>query len=112
MASLEQMLARDVIAYNDGGGVRIAALNPIYGADKVARFYLGVTQKVRASGAEVAMEPAMINGDPALLLFLDGELDQTLGIDCADGQITAIYAVRNPEKLGAVERWHEARAAD
>jgi RNA polymerase sigma-70 factor (ECF subfamily) len=44
------------------------------------------------------------NGAPGFLLFQDGALDQTLSIETDGGKISAIYLVRNPEKLGAVAR--------
>jgi RNA polymerase sigma-70 factor, ECF subfamily len=45
-----------------------------------------------------------VNGAIGLLIFIDGELDQTLSIAPDGDRIAAIYAVRNPEKLGSIER--------
>jgi len=36
------MMTEDAIQYSDGGGKAYAALNPIYGPDKVAQFWLGL----------------------------------------------------------------------
>ncbi len=96
---LMQLLATDAIAYADGGGVRISALNPIRGRTNVARFYMGLARKFITRGTEATMRTIVLNGRPAVLLFLDGQLDQALNIDVRDGLINRIYSVRNPEKL-------------
>lgn len=48
-------------------------------------------------------EPALVNGNPALLVRLDGEIDGVLAIRVEDAHITGIYYVRNPDKLTRVE---------
>jgi RNA polymerase sigma-70 factor, ECF subfamily len=103
---LASLLCADAVALSDGGGVKLAALNPVRGADKIARFFVGLAAKNRNADAAVALRPALINGAPALLLFVDGALDHTLSIDVdRDGErIAAIYIVRNPAKLSAVDQ--------
>jgi RNA polymerase sigma-70 factor (ECF subfamily) len=104
---LQALLAADAIATTDGGGVKRAALKPIYGADKVARLFTGLVHKLAASGHRPEYRCATINGEPGLVLYLDGELDQTLSIAIDEGRIAAIYTVRNPDKLrGVAERLH------
>ena len=49
-------------------------------------------------------EPAQVNGYPALILRLDGEIDTVVAVRIDDGLITGLYAVRNPEKLSHMER--------
>jgi RNA polymerase sigma-70 factor (ECF subfamily) len=44
-------------------------------------------------------EPTTVNGDPALLLRVDGEIDSVMAIRVEDGLVTGIYFVRNPAKL-------------
>jgi len=43
-----------------------------------------------------------INGCPALLLRLDGEVDGVLTVRVEQGLITAVYTVRNPDKLSHI----------
>lgn len=102
VGGLAALLREDAIALTDGGGKKIAALNPIRGADRIARFFTGLARKLLAAGSGFRVEPAYINGASGLLLFLDGGLDQTLSIAVEDDRIVAIYAVRNPEKLQGV----------
>jgi RNA polymerase sigma-70 factor, ECF subfamily len=46
--ALRRLLAEDAVLNTDGGGKRPAALNPIYGADKILRFLAGITRKSQA----------------------------------------------------------------
>jgi RNA polymerase sigma-70 factor, ECF subfamily len=102
LQSFTQILADDVVLYSDGGGKRAAALKPIYGADKVTRFIEGISRKNSALLA-VRARPAIINGCAGFVLREeDGSID-TMSIDVRDGRITAIYLVRNPEKLKHVQ---------
>jgi RNA polymerase sigma-70 factor, ECF subfamily len=94
---LAELLREDAVAITDGGGRKFAARNPIIGADKVARFFIGLASKT--AGHDVRIEPAVINGAVGALLFLDGELDLTLSMAVDGEKIAAIYIVRNPDKL-------------
>jgi RNA polymerase sigma-70 factor, ECF subfamily len=98
LSRLTGLLREDAVALTDGGGRKTAALNPIHGADKVARFFISVAGKGGA-GHDIRIQPAMINGSAGALLYLDGELDHTLSIDIDGEKIAAIYLVRNPDKL-------------
>jgi len=98
VAALARLLAEDAVLYTDGGGKRVAALNPIYGADKILRFLAGIARKNPAL-PDIEARPAAING---LAGFVMRETDGaifTLAIEHRDGRITAIYVTRNPEKL-------------
>lgn len=94
---LAELLREDAVALTDGGGRKFAARNPIIGADKVARFFIGLAGKI--AGQDVRIQPAVINGAVGALLYLDGELDLTLSMAISGEKIAAIYVVRNPDKL-------------
>ncbi|WP_309231817.1 RNA polymerase sigma-70 factor [Nocardia sp. SYP-A9097] len=100
MQGLLDILAPDVVFLGDGGGIKQAVLQPISGADKVAR--LLAHGQIRTGGA--IMRPAEVNGYPALIVHLDGELDTVMALRIDDGRITGLYAVRNPEKLSHMGR--------
>jgi RNA polymerase sigma-70 factor (ECF subfamily) len=102
ITQLKTLLREDVVALSDGGGKRPAALNPIRGADRVARFIQGVLRKQRAAGHEISSKIAEINGAPGAIIYLDGAFDQTLTLSIEDDRIAALYIVRNPDKLGAI----------
>ncbi|MDG5801849.1 RNA polymerase sigma-70 factor [Streptomyces ossamyceticus] len=93
---LLDVLAPDVVLLSDGGGRRKAALHPVVGAEKIVRFYLGGTAKLRAT---VTWEPTVVNGSPALAVHVDGVLDGVMAVRVEDSRISGLYFVRNPDKL-------------
>lgn len=95
---LMDVLAPDVVLLSDGGGVMKAALRPVLGADKVARLLVGLLAK--QPGLEAA--PVAVNGATAALGLIDGRADTVAGVTCAEGRVTHIYLVRNPEKLAGI----------
>jgi RNA polymerase sigma-70 factor (ECF subfamily) len=100
LRSLLDVLAPDVLYLAAGGGLRQAARRPIVGADKVVRMLIGGLAK---SGAAVSAEPTLVNGSPALVFRLDGELDGVLAVRVENAKVTGLYYVRNPEKLTRIE---------
>jgi len=94
LQSLMDVLAPDVVLLTDGGGVKKAALQPIHGAEKVVRFLAAV------AGADVVQ----VNGGLALRLFTADGLDTVGTFLIEGGLVTAIYFVRNPDKLSRLDR--------
>jgi RNA polymerase sigma-70 factor (TIGR02957 family) len=101
LQSLLNLLAPDVVFLGDGGGVKQAVRAPVVGADKVARL-LGTGLRRVAVGALV--QPAQVNGFPALIIRINGEIDTVIAVRIDDGLITGLYAVRNPAKLSHMEQ--------
>lgn len=93
---LTQLLADDAVLYSDGGGKRLAALNPIFGRDKIVRFLLGVTKKFPVE--RVRVERVVINGLAGFVIWTD-EGPETLSVAIEHDRIAGVYAVRNPDKL-------------
>jgi RNA polymerase sigma-70 factor (TIGR02957 family) len=96
VAGLLEVMAPDVVLTTDGGGLMKAALRPISGPDKVARF-LAAT---RPEDAELELRWAEANGHPAALVYVDGVLDSLATLVVVDGRVQHVYLVRNPDKLG------------
>jgi RNA polymerase sigma-70 factor (ECF subfamily) len=96
--ALQRVLADDVVFYTDGGGKVSAALLPIRGADKVARFVVNVQRKWRESGLDTLV-PADVNGMPGFLQRKGDVIYSAGAFQIVDGRIVAIFAVRNPDKL-------------
>jgi RNA polymerase sigma-70 factor (ECF subfamily) len=101
LQGLLDVLAPDVVLLGDGGGVKQAVPRPIVGADKVARLLAGGLSRITAV---VSLQPAQVNGHPALIIRLDGEVDTVVAVRIDDGLITGLYGVRNPEKLSHMDR--------
>ncbi|WBB46720.1 RNA polymerase sigma-70 factor [Verrucosispora sp. WMMA2044] len=99
LQALLDVLAPEVVLVADGGGVRQAVPNPVVGADKVARMILGGLR--RAPGRLTATVTAL-NGSPALVVHLDGDLDGVLAVRVGEAGIGGLYYVRNPAKLTRV----------
>ena len=73
---LKSMLAHDAVLHADGGGKVLSVLN----------------------------EFVMINGLPGYVSLERGETMQAMALDIRDGAVAAIYIIRNPDKLGHVQR--------
>ena len=98
---LLDILAPDVVFLGDGGGVVQAVRTPVVGVDRVARL---LTVGLGRLPATASLQSAQVNGYPALILRLDGEIDTVLAVRIDEGLITGLYAVRNPEKLSRMEQ--------
>lgn len=92
---LMEVLAPDVVLITDGGGRAKAALHPLHGAGKVARFLLGVARQT----SELSATTVWVNGMPGLRVEQAGELDSIVSAHVAAGALAGIYLVRNPGKL-------------
>lgn len=100
LAGLTALLAEEAILWSDGGGRVTAARKPIFGADRVARFLLGVGRKA-PEGTQLV--PVRVNGDPGWRI--DGPQGEVLGVlalELRDGAIANVRIVNNPEKLARV----------
>jgi RNA polymerase sigma-70 factor (ECF subfamily) len=97
-AALEQLLTEDVVFTGDGGGQVPAAARPVAGRAKVAQFTIGLVRLTRTLGGTI--EPAEVNGRPgAVARDAAGRLVGVLSLDIAEGGISALYSVVNPDKL-------------
>lgn len=96
LQALMDVLAPDVVLLSDGGGQVRAALQPIHGRDKVLRFLWAVAP------ADLELEPAWVNGAPAIRFVVGGRLDGVATLVVEDGVVTRLFFVRNPDKLAAL----------
>ena len=97
MKGLISLLSEDAVLYTDGGGKATAVPNPIYGADRVARFFVTGRQKLLPT--DLVRRFADINGQPGIIAYHNGTVFGVLTLDISEGKIGSIYIVRNPEKL-------------
>ncbi|MEO8027682.1 MAG: RNA polymerase sigma-70 factor [Bryobacteraceae bacterium] len=100
LATLMGLLSPEVILYSDGGGQIAAALNPIYGPDKVARFLVGVARKSSAD----SIEYTSVNGGLGALILDHEVVDSTLSFEFDGDHIVGLYFVRNPDKLRHLQK--------
>ena len=99
--SLLAVLAPDVVLITDGGGRAKAARRPITGADKVARFLVGIAQQ----GADIPglrMEVAEVNGWPAIVGWVGAEPFGSISLTLSGERIQQVLVVVNPDKLAGL----------
>ena len=96
---IRDLLAADAVMYSDGGGVVTAARKPIYGADKIARFMVGVQRKDRYP-TDPVFTRVLVNGDPGVRMdsAADGFLS-IIAIEVADDAVQSIRFFTNPERF-------------
>lgn len=98
---LMNLLAEDVTVWVDSGGkVTKAVRHPIQGRHKVARATLGL---LASAPPGTTFEMTEINGLPALLLRIQGQIAGVLTLEVAEGVIQAVHNVANPDKLAHLE---------
>jgi len=102
LSQIESMLAEEAILYSDGGGKVTAARKPVDGAAKIAKFLVGIQKQV-PSGTEWSIEREQVNGEPGMIVRMDGELYNVWSFHVEEGKIQSIYTVLNPDKLQHVK---------
>jgi RNA polymerase sigma-70 factor (ECF subfamily) len=96
LAGLLAVLDPAVVLTSDGGGRISAARRPVHGADRVARFLIGVASKITPGQRAV---PRAVNGGPGFMI-LDGTTAVLIGsitVDC--GRVQRVDLILAPDKL-------------
>jgi len=102
MAGLQAILAGDVTLHADGGGKRPAAHRALEGLHDVLGALAAVARRLR-DYPWTLVRYATINGLPGFVTREADGLLQTTALQIEDGRITAVYIVRNPDKLARLE---------
>lgn len=98
LRGLMEVLAPDVVAVTDGGGkAHGASRRPIVGAEKLARYL--VAAMARAEGGTLLAAATWVNGQPAIRMELDGQLVSVASFTVADGRVSQVFTIANPDKL-------------
>jgi RNA polymerase sigma-70 factor, ECF subfamily len=95
------LLAEDAVLISDGGPRAHAARRPVVGRERVARFLVNVSR--RTATLDLAVESAVVNGEPGVVVTEGGRWALTLTAHIDDGAIAALYIVVNPDKLAALD---------
>jgi len=100
LAGLEALLTHDVALAADGGGKVPALARSLRGRNRVARALISYWARTAARIPGASLRLVEVNGGPGAL-FLDEQqrLIGVLALDSADGQITSISSIVNPDKL-------------
>ncbi|MFJ3903161.1 RNA polymerase sigma factor SigJ [Streptomyces sp. NPDC090025] len=99
IAALIALLSPDATLTADGGGLVGTVLRPVSGAEEIARYLLFIATK---SAGTLTLLPHPVNGVPGLVARVGGVTATVAALDVdGAGRVSRIWAVRNPEKLGA-----------
>jgi RNA polymerase sigma factor (sigma-70 family) len=98
MAGLVELLHPGAVYVADGGGNVAAARTPVQGAEPVALDAIRLIE-IRRPDASRIIE---VNGHPALATYRGGRLAWLDTVEIADGQITQLRRLANPEKLAHI----------
>ncbi len=90
------LLDPDAIATADGGGRALTFVQPIEGAESIARAW---AELARRATAEMELLERTVNGQPGLVARQGGVIVTVFAFDVAAGRIKRIWVMRNPEKL-------------
>ena len=96
LSGLMATLAEDIVLQSDGGGKIKAAMRPVYGPDRVARFLQGILNKMPPGRT---IRPAQINGQPGFIIYVDTQPQLVMILDIMGEGIHRVYVVANPDKL-------------
>jgi RNA polymerase sigma-70 factor (ECF subfamily) len=97
--SLTSLLHADALAVSDGGARHRAARHPIVAA-RIPRFVANIAARMPPE-TEVVLRA--INGQPGMVLRLDGRPYEALAVAVVDGQVHRLWTILNPEKLRALD---------
>jgi len=98
-AALQALFAEDATVTSDGGGKVRTALRVIHGRDRVVRLWCGLA---RRHGTKMMRRIGEVNGEPALLMYLNGILHSVNSVLTDGERILGMYGVANPDKLAAL----------
>ncbi|GLY53672.1 sigma-70 family RNA polymerase sigma factor [Lentzea sp. NBRC 102530] len=95
-----ELLHPDAVMIGDGGGKVRTAVNTVTGAEKVARFFLGLMRKY---GFPEEHRPMFVNGELGFVMPAYGEVTaRVTTFTVHEGKVAAVYDIANPDKLAHV----------
>lgn len=97
----------DSVVIGDADGTTSTAVNILRGADRIARFYLGLVRKYGLDGSDVDpaynYEFASVNGQLGLVVTAGyGHPPRVMGFTIRDGLVWGTYDLANPAKLTGI----------
>jgi RNA polymerase sigma-70 factor (ECF subfamily) len=96
--ALVTLLSDGALAVSDGGADHHAARRPVV-ASRIPRFVVNLAARMPEG---TAIDLQELNGQPGLVLSIDGAVYQAIVLAVADGLVERIWTIRNPDKLAAL----------
>jgi RNA polymerase sigma-70 factor (ECF subfamily) len=102
LETLLSLFSEDIEFHSDGGGVVPAAINVLKGPMRTARFLTGMARKFPHHLVDMP-RLRRINGAPGWVMRDGSGVLQTTAFEIRNGRISAIWVMRNPQKLRHLE---------
>ena len=99
LPAMKAMMANDVQLVSDGGGKVKSFMHILHGAGRVAGVFWSLEHQ---HPQQVVYRPALVNGEPGLLRYVNGQIESAQSFIVDDGRIVAVFIMRNPDKLTAL----------
>jgi RNA polymerase sigma-70 factor, ECF subfamily len=96
LAGMKSMLADTAVLLGDGGGHVTSFPRPMVGGQRIAQLLFAASLRYKDV---LRVELAMINGQYAVLRYINGELESVQSCESDGERITRVHVQRNPEKL-------------
>jgi RNA polymerase sigma-70 factor (ECF subfamily) len=102
LAAMKALMSDQVQLVADGGGKVNSFLHILHGAGRVAGVYWSLEHQFPG---KVVYRPALINGEPGLLRYVDGQIESAQSFIVDDVHIVAVFIIRNPDKLISIPQF-------
>jgi RNA polymerase sigma-70 factor, ECF subfamily len=104
-ARINALLAEDAMLFGDGGGKVQSFPKPMAGGKRIAQLFYASSLRYKN---EVRFKLVELNGQWALLRYLDGQLESALLFETDGNRIVRIFVQRNLDKLALIAAAHGA----
>ncbi|MEX3955486.1 RNA polymerase sigma-70 factor [Trinickia sp. EG282A] len=97
--SINAFLSEDAILLGDGGGKVQSFPKPLLGGRRIAQLFYASSLRF---GSQLHHELVLLNGQWALLRFIEGRLESAQSFETDGARIVAVQVQRNPDKLARI----------
>jgi RNA polymerase sigma-70 factor (TIGR02957 family) len=103
--AINALLAEDARLIGDGGGKVQSFPKPMEGGRRIAQLFYASSLRY---GSELSLKFVVLNGQWALLRFIEGKLESAQSFETDGERIVRIHVQRNPDKLARIAAAHAA----
>ena len=97
--AINALLAEDAMLIGDGGGKVQSFPKPMAGGRRIAQLFYASSLRY---GSELSIKFVVLNGQWALLRFIEGKLESAQSFETDGERIVRIHVQRNPDKLARI----------
>lgn len=101
--AINALLAEDAMLMGDGGGKVPSFPKPMVGGRRIAQLFYA---SGRRYGSELSVKLVVLNGQWALLRFVNGKLESAQSFETDGARIVRILVQLNPDKLARIAAAH------